>query len=378
MKRRQVIQGLLGVGATAITANWGTSSLFSSSASQLLALEGDNSRSLIDLDLQLELSVLDPLSDNERPAELPVNPKEPIAAVSVTETGGAHLDSPKTDATTHNTPTQDMDARDANTMSTPSSDVAIAKAHNSKEKPGEKLQKVKAVDKAVDFARNYNDDVFVTKADAPLLRSTFNRLKNLQKTIGYGHFNLVSFDESIRFAKRYSAIGAFSKAELTFIEKIFSTDAADYGFYGKKVTNELTSQFNKAKVVKIPRSGHYIFKDESLSYYQKLKNDVGDSIILTSGIRSNVKQLYLFLAKTIRVDGNLSRASRSLAPPGYSYHGIGDFDVGRIGWGGKNFTDDFADTDEYKKMQDLGYIAIRYDHGNQLGVRFEPWHIKVV
>ena len=121
-----------------------------------------------------------------------------------------------------------------------------------------------------------------------------------------------------------------------------------------------------------------MFANESLSYYEKIRKNVGGTIVLTSGIRSNIKQLHLFLAKVIKVEGNLSRASRSLAPPGYSYHGIGDFDVGRVGWGGKNFTDAFAQTNEFKRMQDLGYIAIRYDHGNKLGVRFEPWHIKVV
>jgi hypothetical protein len=343
MKRRQVIQGLLGVSAAAMTANWPASSLFSAQQADVV----DGGRSLLDLNLQLELSELDPLSDNERPSQLVAPSQRPDAAIKIAES--------------------DIDTRDADTMST-----------STKVTSPEVVNKLNVVDKTVDFARNYNDDVLISEADASLLLSTFNRLKNLQKTLGYGHFNLVSFDEAISFAKRFSAVGAFTKAELEFVERVFFTNAADYGFYGHKVTNQLTSQFKKSELVKVAGSGHYIFKNESLAYYEKLKNDVGSSIILTSGIRSNVKQLYLFLAKTLRVEGNLSRASRSLAPPGYSYHGIGDFDVGRIGWGGKNFTDDFANTDEYKKMQDLGYIAIRYDHGNKLGVRFEPWHIKVV
>jgi hypothetical protein len=343
MKRRQVIQGLLGASAAAMTANWPASSLFSAQPARVV----DHGRSRLDLSLQLELSELDPLSDNERPSQLVTPSQKPDAANKITES--------------------DIDTRDADTMST-----------STKTSRPKVVGKSDLVDKTVDFARNYNDDVLVREVDASLLLSTFNRLKNLQKTLGYGHFNLVSFDESISFAKRFSAVGEFSKAELEFVERVFFTNAADYGFYGHKVTNQLTSQFKKSELVKVAGSGHYIFKNESLAYYEKLKSDVGSSIILTSGIRSNVKQLYLFLAKTLRVEGNLSRASRSLAPPGYSYHGIGDFDVGRIGWGGKNFTDDFADTDEYKKMQDLGYIAIRYDHGNKLGVRFEPWHIKVV
>jgi hypothetical protein len=363
MKRRQVIQGLLGISAAAISASsWRSNSLFSAREAKFV----DRGRSLLDLDLQLELSDLDPLSDNERPAQLVNASDAPKVPIDIS--------------------TDDIDSRDADTMSTSSqsssSEAATSKVANSDSINSKEINssadKPSLIDKTVDFARNYSDDVMVSEADAILLLSTFNRLKNLQKTIGYGHFNLVSFDEAISFAKRFSAVGDFTKPELEFVERLFFTNAADYGFYGQKVTDKLTGQFKKSTIVKVPKSGHYIFKNESLAYYEKLKKDVGSSIILTSGIRSNVKQLYLFLAKTIRVEGNLSRASRSLAPPGYSFHGIGDFDVGRIGWGGKNFTDDFANTDEYKRMQDLGYIAIRYDHGNKLGVRFEPWHIKVV
>ena len=76
--------------------------------------------------------------------------------------------------------------------------------------------------------------------------------------------------------------------------------------------------------------------------------------------------------------GNLSLASRSLAPPGHSYHGIGDFDVGNKNLGADNFTARFAETEEYKKLIRLKYVDIRYTRTNQVGVRYEPWHIKVV
>lgn len=90
-----------------------------------------------------------------------------------------------------------------------------------------------------------------------------------------------------------------------------------------------------------------------------------------------VKQMHLFLAKTEQSAGNFSKASRSLAPPGYSYHAVGDFDVGKVGFGYRNFTDDFADTDVYKRLQDLGFVEIRYTTDNNFGVRYEPWHIQV-
>jgi len=56
--------------------------------------------------------------------------------------------------------------------------------------------------------------------------------------------------------------------------------------------------------------------------YRKLQSDLSGKVVLTSGIRNIVKQTHLFLAKTIQSEGNLSRASRSLAPPGHSFHGI--------------------------------------------------------
>ena len=75
--------------------------------------------------------------------------------------------------------------------------------------------------------------------------------------------------------------------------------------------------------------------------------------------------------------GNLSLASRQIAPPGYSFHGISDFDVGQVGYGAANFTERFMYTDVYRRLESLGYLTLRYPQDNLLGVRFEPWHIKV-
>ena len=91
-----------------------------------------------------------------------------------------------------------------------------------------------------------------------------------------------------------------------------------------------------------------------------------------------VKQFVLFLAKAYRNNGNLSLASRSLAPPGYSYHGVGDFDIGQAGYGAANFTDRFTETNVFRSLSRLGYVDLRYEKDNRLGVRFEPWHIKAV
>lgn len=233
-------------------------------------------------------------------------------------------------------------------------------------------------EKVRNFENDFNDDIYLLESELSLLESVTLRLERVQRVVGHGHFNVLDFDQLLQYAKSYNSVGAFTVQELAFIEKIYFTQASDYGFLGVKVTDNLTTKIARSEIVKVPYSGHYLFKGESLNYYETLKQDIGPNVILTSGIRSNVKQLHLFLSKARSSAYNLSKASRSLAPPGHSYHGIGDFDVGRVGWGALNFTNQFAGTDEFKRMQDLGYVQIRYTEDNRLGVRFEPWHIKVV
>ena len=210
-----------------------------------------------------------------------------------------------------------------------------------------------------------------------LLKSISLKLKKTQRLIGYGNFNLLSFDTLLKLAREHTRIGAFSKEELNYIESVFYTEASDYGFFGQKVTYKLSDKIVKSETYKVPYTGHYLYKGEPHKLYERLKKEVGPSLVLTSGVRSIVKQLDLFLYKANKLDGNYSKAAHSLAPPGYSFHGISDFDVGKVGMGYKNFTSAFADTQEYRSLQKLGYISIRYPKNNPFGVRFEPWHIKV-
>lgn len=233
------------------------------------------------------------------------------------------------------------------------------------------------LEKIRNFEKNFPNDIYLTEANSKLLLPTLARLERVQSFVGYANFNLIGHDEMLFFARNYAEIGKFEKAELAFMEEIFNTDAKTYGFFGEKITPEFNHRINARDVQKIEGSGHYLIKGESLSRYQQIKKDVGRELILTSGIRNNVKQMHLFLAKTLQSDGNLSRASRSLAPPGHSFHGVGDFDVGKVGLGEQNFTSDFAKTGEYKRLISLGYVDIRYTDTNRFGVRYEPWHIKI-
>ena len=207
---------------------------------------------------------------------------------------------------------------------------------------------------------------------------TVARLQRLENLVGYGNFNILGFDDALKYARDYLAVGAIPPKEIDFLEEIFFADASRYGFFGKKVITEITATIPKPQTTKVPGSGHHLFKGRSLDLYHEVRRDVGDSLVLTSGIRSVVKQMYLFLSKAVETRGNLSLASHSLAPPGHSYHGIGDFDVGKRGLGRRNFMAAFAKTDEFKRLMDIGYIEIRYPTGNPYGVRFEPWHVRVV
>jgi len=233
-------------------------------------------------------------------------------------------------------------------------------------------------DKVRDFDRDYADDCRLPKAQWPVLVCTLARMKGVRQLVGHANFSLLGFDAMLRYARNYPVIGPFRPAECAFLEEMFATDARRYGFLGDKVLPSLTSHIDRKAVSKVPHSGNYLFQGESLRMYARLRKDVGSELILTSGIRSVVKQLFLFLAKVEATAGNLSRASRSLAPPGHSYHGIGDFDVGRADLGAANFTARFARTPEFHKLRSLDYVAIRYTPDNRVGVRFEPWHIKVV
>jgi hypothetical protein len=227
------------------------------------------------------------------------------------------------------------------------------------------------------FDQPYTGDRYLEEKLVPVLSSCVSRLKRLQRIVGHGNFHLLSFDEGIAVARNYSKVGRFTRDELDFLERIFYTDSVEYGFIGDKPISRMTKGIKRRDVIKIPRTGNYLYKGVPQELYEKIRNHVGDKLYLTSGIRGVMKQFLLFLNKANKNRGNLSLASRSLAPPGYSFHGISDFDVGQIGYGALNFTDSFTTTEVFSKLDALEYVSIRYPKGNFKGVRFEPWHIRV-
>jgi len=233
------------------------------------------------------------------------------------------------------------------------------------------LQKMK------NFNKPHKDDIWIDQKMYSTFESVVKRIRSLEQLAGHGNFQILSFDAGLKIAREYSEIGEFTKDETEFIEMIFHADALSYGFFGQKPLNSLTSRINKKDVYKVPYTGNYLYKGMPLETYNKINKLLGKEVILTSGVRGIMKQFLLFLNKAYKHGGNLSLASRSIAPPGYSFHGNGDFDVGKVGLGAANFTDRFATTDVYERLSDLGYLKLRYPQDNMVGVRFEPWHIQM-
>ncbi len=240
----------------------------------------------------------------------------------------------------------------------------------------EKIQPTDSLVPQNDFIKK--SDIFIEKKDINEFISVRKKLELVQRYVGYGNFNVLSFDDLIKNARFAKNIKKFTSKELSFLEKIFYINPTQYGFYGKKICSSITEKIHKKDIIKIPKTGHYLFRGKPEKTYYDMKKDIGDTIILTSGVRSIVKQMNLYLNKIHSTNGNITKASNSLAPPAFTYHSIGDFDVGKIGLGYDNFTAKFALTDEFLRMKKLSYIEMRYTINNKDGVRYEPWHIKVI
>ncbi|MFA9462545.1 M15 family metallopeptidase [Thiohalorhabdus methylotrophus] len=215
-----------------------------------------------------------------------------------------------------------------------------------------------------------------------LFRSSFQKIDAVKRIVGYGNFNILGFDRMILFGRNYPEHmpggSPFRTEELELLEALFAVDARTYGFLGEKTAERLTERIPEQDVRKVPGTGHYVYRGHSDHHLTRINKAVGDQGYLTSGVRGLPKQFHLWMGKVIECGMDPVKASWSLAPPGYSFHGLGDFDIGQKGLGARNFTEDFAHTEVFKRLLDLDLIELRYTRRHATGVRYEPWHVKVV
>lgn len=226
--------------------------------------------------------------------------------------------------------------------------------------------------------RDYADDIFVDSSDRADFAALLQRLKLVRSEAGFGRFKLMGIGEAKLLARARRHIGGFTRRELALFEKLFYQDAADYGFQGERVLDDAAYRIAAKKAVKIAGSGNYLFRGAPQQLFLRIRADVGETVILTSGIRGVLMQTLIFMDRAMKLGGNLSRVSRTIAPPAYSWHAVGDFDIGVAGLGDDNFTLRLTRTREYRQIMKLDYVSVRYPRNNSLGVRYEPWHIKAV
>ncbi|MBI9112652.1 peptidase M15 [Maridesulfovibrio ferrireducens] len=158
-------------------------------------------------------------------------------------------------------------------------------------------------------------DIILIDTQLALLKSSLKRLRRIQRSVGFGNFCILSFDEALLYARQNPSIGSFTKKELSFLDYTFSFDASNYGFYGKRTISNITSRVSKKDLVKIQGSGNFLYRGQPHETYKSIKKLLGKKVYLTSGVRGTMKQFILFLSKAAANKGNLSLASRSLAPP---------------------------------------------------------------
>ncbi len=200
------------------------------------------------------------------------------------------------------------------------------------------------------FDKPHPGDILVDAGEFSMLQSCAERLGRLELLVGYGFFHLLNFDDALRYSRNYERVGAFTDPEISFMEKIFYRDAQQYGFLDDKPLKNLTHDIPRNEVVRIARTGNFLHRGDSLKEYKNIKKSVGNRLVLTSGVRGIMKQCRLFLNKAVQCKGNLSLASRQIAPPGYSFHGWNDFDVGQAGFGEFNFTERFNETEACRRL----------------------------
>jgi len=151
-----------------------------------------------------------------------------------------------------------------------------------------------------DFTTDHHGNVVLAEGDYRLLCVLNRRLARLQVSAGHGNFALMDFDTALTHARYDAQIGCFTSAEIAFMEKIFHQDARLYGFKGGKPLKQITASVHQRKLVKVPKTGNFLFTGRSLETYRRMSGDVGHELILTSGIRGIPKQFYLFFRKAVR------------------------------------------------------------------------------
>jgi len=218
------------------------------------------------------------------------------------------------------------------------------------------------------------DEVFKIETNKELIDTIYKKFSELQDIVGFTNFSILGLEDGFKIYKSHKNKDLLDRDEYDYLVYLFYLDASKYGFYGDKQADTLWDKVETKKIVKV--ESQYLFEGKAALKYKKISDENKDAI-LTSGIRSIVKQIHLFYGKIKEENYIIPKAAHSIAPVGYSHHFTKDFDIGQNGWGYANFSEKFVESEVFQTLAEKGFIDLRYPRGNGDGVRFEPWHIKV-
>ena len=126
------------------------------------------------------------------------------------------------------------------------------------------------------FNKPHPCDIHLSRSDRALVHSVVGRLRRLQVVVGHGNFQILSSDDALHLARRYSQVERFPQNEIDFLERTFYEEATRYGFYGEKVLPRLSDSIRKRDVVKI--GGNNLLKGAAAREYRKIQYVIGDRL----------------------------------------------------------------------------------------------------
>ncbi|HID98410.1 MAG TPA: hypothetical protein EYP57_09545, partial [Thermodesulfobacteriaceae bacterium] len=187
---------------------------------------------------------------------------------------------------------------------------------------------ISQIHKTPDPDMGLEDDVWATPSQTLMIYSCLDKLNRVQRLTGFGKFNYICMKKTLLLAWQRRKTGRFkgSEPETTipfttkekdFMRSFFGLDAANYGFYGKRVVCDMEYSIRPDELQYM--GGHYIRKGPAMDRFRKIKDQVerhpalvnliSDPVknsldmVITSGIRNIPKQMRLFFNKAVKLQG---------------------------------------------------------------------------
>lgn len=202
-----------------------------------------------------------------------------------------------------------------------------------------------------------------------------------------------SYETSLSFETLYANL---LPAEAQVIQQLLALNPSELGFLGPFVSMEeppvdlatienqtFTRDGQELEIARqyLPQAAWNSFKN----LQRAISQDIGSRLMVESGYRSPAYQALVFLSFLEKSNFDLKYTANGVALPGYSQHGDPQntaLDViNQDGIPNDDQPQLFAYCKEYewlsKNAAKYGFY-LSYPQGNDLGVKFEPWHWRFI